>query len=184
MRIIAGRFKGHPLVAFKASHIRPTTDRVKETIFNKLMGQLPEAQVWDLYAGTGNLGLEALSRGAARVIFVESHAKSIQILNQNISRLRVEDEVEVRKMDVFQFLKTGLGEIQPDIVFVDPPFTKELAHSSMQALQKAGLKNCKIIIESKKQERIDDDYGTLQLLDRKAFGDKTLSIFHTKDGME
>lgn len=180
MRIIAGRFKGHPLVAFKASHIRPTTDRVKETIFNKLMGELHEARVWDLYAGTGNLGLEALSRGAGHVTFVESHKKSIQILQQNISKLKVEDEVSVRKSDVFQFLKSRDWETSPDIVFVDPPFTKELAHSSMQALQESGVTDCKIIIESKKQERIDDNYGTLQLLDRKAFGDKTLSIFQSK----
>ena len=109
MRIIAGRFKGHPLVAFKASHIRPTTDRVKETIFNKLMGELPDARVWDLYAGTGNLGLEALSRGAGHVTFVESHKKSLQILQQNISKLKVESEVSVRKSDVFQFLKARTG---------------------------------------------------------------------------
>lgn len=184
MRIIAGRFKGHPLVAFKASHIRPTTDRVKETIFNKLMGQLLEANVWDLYAGTGNLGLEALSRGAGHVTFVESHRKSLQILQQNVTKLQVEDEVTVRKSDVFQFLKSASCEPSPDIVFVDPPFTRELAHSSMQALQDVGLKDCKIIIESKKQERIDDVYGMFQLLDRTAFGDKTLSIFHTKDEME
>lgn len=180
MRIIAGRFKGHPLVAFKASHIRPTTDRVKETIFNKLMGELPDARVWDLYAGTGNLGLEALSRGAGHVTFVESHKKSLQILQQNISKLKVEEEVSVRKSDVFQFLKSRDWEVPPEIIFVDPPFTKELAHSSMQALQESGVRDCKIIIESKKQERIDDNYGTLQLLDRKAFGDKTLSIFHSE----
>ncbi len=184
MRIIAGRFKGHPLVAFKASHIRPTTDRVKETIFNKLMGQLPGAHVWDLYAGTGNLGLEALSRGASHVTFVESHRKSLQILQQNILKLRVQSEVIVHKSDVFQFLKSVGQEKAPDIIFVDPPFTRELAHSSMQALQEADVTNCKIVIESKKQERIDDNYGMLQLLDRKGFGDKTLSIFYAKDKTE
>lgn len=180
MRIIAGRFKGHPLVAFKASHIRPTTDRVKETIFNKLMGQIPGALVWDLYAGTGNLGLEALSRGAEKVLFVESNGKSIQILNQNIAKLGVEDEVEIQKLDVFKFLKLSEGFDQPDLVFIDPPFTKSLAHSSMQAIGDLSFSDCKIIIESKKQERIDDQYGSFQLLDRKSFGDKTLSIFTNK----
>ena len=177
MRIISGRFKGHQLVAFKADHIRPTTDRVKETIFNKLMNDLSEANVFDLFAGTGNLGLEAISRGAGSVTFVEKNRKSLQILAQNIEKLGVMNEVEIVKMDVFSFLKLKNWQTPPDLIFVDPPFTQSLAHSCMLALAEAELVNCKIVIESKKQETIDDQYRHLKLLDRKSFGDKTLSIF-------
>ena len=77
MRIISGKFKGRPLVSFQADHIRPTTDRVKETLFNKLMGVVEDARVLDLFSGTGNLAIECLSRGAGWVDLVESHNRSI-----------------------------------------------------------------------------------------------------------
>lgn len=82
MRIISGKYRGRRLSAFNAPHIRPTTDRVKETMFNKLMGQVEGARVLDLFAGTGNLGIESLSRGANWVEFVESNRKSLEILKK------------------------------------------------------------------------------------------------------
>ena len=83
MRIISGKFKGRSLISFKASHIRPTTDRVKESLFNKIQGETEGARVLDLFAGTGSLGLEALSRGAAFVHFVDDSPVSLKILKQN-----------------------------------------------------------------------------------------------------
>jgi 16S rRNA (guanine966-N2)-methyltransferase len=179
MRIISGKFKGHRLVAFQADHIRPTTDRVKETIFNKLFSDLEAATVWDLFAGTGNLGLESISRGARQVIFVENSKKSLQILRQNLNKLKIEDGFLIQPVDVFQFLKKQ-SEL-PDLVFVDPPFTRSWAHDVMTAVGAIPARQnaCKIIIESKSQERIDDGYGGAKLLDRKTFGDKVLSIFIT-----
>ena len=89
MRIISGKFKGRVLSSFQADHIRPTTDRVKETLFNKWMHYLEDAHVIDLFSGTGNLGLEALSRGAKHVIFVEKNASSIKILKKTLSYLKL-----------------------------------------------------------------------------------------------
>lgn len=177
MRIISGRFKGHQLVSFKASHIRPTTDRVKETIFNKLMSHVSGEVVWDLFSGTGNLGLEALSRGAEKVVFVEKQPKSIQILRQNIKKLGVEEEVEVVKRDVFSFLKDQLKP--PKIVLIDPPFTQKIAHDVMEQVSQLlfSSDSTRIVIESSAQERIENRYNNLILLDRKSFGDKTLSIY-------
>ena len=90
MRIISGKFKGRVLVSFEASNIRPTMDRVKETLFNKWMRHVEDARVLDLFAGTGNLGLEALSRGALHVSFVEKNLKSIQIVKKNIELLKID----------------------------------------------------------------------------------------------
>ena len=84
MRIIGGKYKGLYLTNFKADHIRPTTDRVKESMFNILQAQIEDARVLDLFSGTGNLGIEAISRGARHVTFVEKNKKSIQILKENI----------------------------------------------------------------------------------------------------
>ena len=90
MRIISGKFKGRNLVSFKADHIRPTMDRVKETLFNKWMHEVDDSLFLDLFSGTGSLGLEALSRGARHVTFVEKSNKSIQIIKENLY-MEIED---------------------------------------------------------------------------------------------
>jgi 16S rRNA (guanine966-N2)-methyltransferase len=182
MRIIAGQFKGHRLVAFKANHIRPTTDRVKESLFNRLQGDVPGAKVLDLFSGTGSLGLEALSRGAERVQFVDSHAKSIAILKKNVDLLKVESSVSITQMDVCQFLKTLQSPFE--LIFIDPPFTNKMADTVMQCLAESAAFHTETIvaIESSHQETIKDEYLSLTLLDRKEFGDKTLSLFQKKEG--
>ncbi|MEO0335798.1 MAG: 16S rRNA (guanine(966)-N(2))-methyltransferase RsmD [Pseudomonadota bacterium] len=182
MRIIAGQFKGHRLVAFKAIHIRPTTDRVKESLFNRLQGQISGAKVLDLFSGTGSLGLEALSRGAESVQFVDSNAKSIAVLRKNIELLKVEDSASINQQDVRQFLKTIQSSF--DVIFIDPPFTKKMADSVMEALASSGAfhDETRIAIESSHQEEIKDEYLPLVLLDQKEFGDKTLSLFQRKEG--
>ncbi|MBV2168980.1 MAG: 16S rRNA (guanine(966)-N(2))-methyltransferase RsmD, partial [Bdellovibrio sp.] len=125
MRIIAGKYRGHQLVAFKADHIRPTTDRVKETLFNKLQFQIEGAKVVDLFCGTGNLGIEALSREASFCTFVEKNPKSLTITRQNLEKLKVPtSQYKIINMDVLGFLKAYQGE-PFDIVFADPPFTEK-----------------------------------------------------------
>lgn len=183
MRIISGRFKGAKLVSFQAPHIRPTTDRVKETVFNKLMYSIVDAEVLDLFAGTGNLGLEALSRGAKHVVCVENHPKSLSILKQNLDKLKIQpQELQVVPMDVFKYLDRP-QDIYFDVVLVDPPFTRRLADSVMQAIVASSLLKATtlIVIESSAQEFIADEYLPYKLLDRRAFGDKTLSIFSQPD---
>ncbi len=183
MRIISGRFKGRNLVSFKADHIRPTTDRVKETLFNILMHDVAEQRVLDLFAGTGNLGLEALSRGAKDVTFVEAHRDSIKIIRENIRLLKVEKECEIIAKDVFRFLKDDRGGPY-HLIFCDPPFTEKIAHPTMGALANSPCVEYGSIavIESSRHERIDDVYesdrkGAFQLLDRRQFGDKSASFF-------
>lgn len=178
MRIIAGRFGGRRLRAFKAGHIRPTTDRVKESLFSKLGDVVEGARVLDLFAGTGSLGLEALSRGASSVLAVESHRQSQGIIRENVKLLELEDQFELRGQDVFKFLKSESGPF--DLVLIDPPFTKAIAHDAMEALavnQRLLEAEAIIAIEASKHERIDDQYEGIELLDRKDFGDKSLSLF-------
>lgn len=179
MRIIAGRWKGHPLVAFKADHIRPTTDRVKETMFNIIQFELPEARVVDLFCGTGNLGLEALSRGAAHVLFVEKNPKSLAITRENLAKLKAEPhEYTLKTQDVIRFLKTYEGE-PFNVIFADPPFTEAMAHDVMEAadLSQAFGPETLMMIESARRERIDDAYTTLTRVDHREFGDKILSFY-------
>lgn len=182
MRVISGRFKGHPLVAFDAPHIRPTTDRVKETIFNKLMMDIPDARVLDLFSGTGSLAIEALSRGAAHVECVEKNKKSLRIIRQNLEKLKIVDEIQVHPVDVLRFVQSYQGPMF-DVVLVDPPFTQKMAHSVMEVIAKSQVwaRETLVVIESSSQERIDDDYGPFKLLDRKSFGDKCVSFFSAEE---
>ena len=179
MRIIAGRFKGRRLVSFDGPHIRPTTDRVKETIFNKLMHDIGDARVLDLFSGTGNLALESLSRGAQFVLAVEQHRKSLEIIRKNMRELKVEPvDLQVHGHDVFQFLKTYQGDIF-QVILADPPFTKKIAHDVMNAIAASLVHSggSVVVIESAKSERIDDSYEPFNLLDRRDFGDKVVSFF-------
>lgn len=179
MRIIAGKYKGHHLTSFNASHIRPTTDRVKETLFNILMGEIEGVRVLDLFSGTGSLGLEAISRGAQHVTFVEAHVQSLKIIRSNIDKLKISSsEYQIIKSDALQFLTKYKGD-PFDLVFIDPPFTEKMAHKVMGEVEKSQIfqLSTKIMIESSKQERIDDIYGVLRRYDARLFGDKTLSFF-------
>ncbi|MCB0349603.1 MAG: 16S rRNA (guanine(966)-N(2))-methyltransferase RsmD [Bdellovibrionales bacterium] len=183
MRIISGRLKGRQLVGFKAGHIRPTTDRVKETLFNILMGDVPGARVLDLFAGTGNLGIEALSRGASYVECVEVNKSSLRIIADNLKSLGIQKEIKVTASDVFKYLKSYKAE-PFDIIFIDPPFTEAIAHKCMEAASttQAAKIGTIFVIESSRHERIDDAYGPLRLLDRRAFGDKSASFFQKGEG--
>lgn len=178
MRIISGKYGGRKLVAFKASHIRPTTDRVKEVIFNKLQFDIEGARVLDLYAGTGNLSFESLSRGAEYVHAIENHAKSIAIIKQNQELLKIsKEDLKITKQDVISFLRASAEFF--DIILIDPPFTKELADETLLALSQSKLLESQpqVFIESAKRERIADSYGSLVLQERKDYGDKFLSQF-------
>lgn len=180
MRIISGKYKGQRLTAFKADHIRPTTDRVKESQFNILFGRLEGAEVLDLFAGTGNLGLEALSRGARHVSFVEKHPKSLQLIKENIKKLGLaKEQYSIIATDVFAFLKQASGSGY-DVIFIDPPFTEQLADQVMRQLSLCGdllSPGGVISIESEKKEKLLERYGELVRMDQRHFGDKVLSFF-------
>ena len=182
MRIISGKFKGRNLVSFKATHIRPTMDRVKETLFNKWIHDVDGAKFLDLFSGTGNLGIEALSRGAEHVSFVENSFKSLQILKENISMLKIENtEYDIFSKDVITFLKNYNGN-PFQLIVIDPPFTEKMAHDVMLAVDQSKVfdETTKIAIEAIKQERIDMEYMNLTCYDKLDYGDKSLSFFSKK----
>ncbi len=178
MRIISGKFRGRKLVHFKADHIRPTTDRVKESIFNKLQGAVDGARVLDLFAGTGNLSCESVSRGAASVDAVELSRKSIAIINQNLELLDIENDVRVINEDVLKYLRRYEGEPY-DLIFCDPPFTEKLADQVLveAAKSKAVGPDTLLIIESSSHEHVGETYENLACDDRRDYGDKTVSFW-------
>lgn len=177
MRIIAGKYGGRKLTHFKADNIRPTTDRVKEAIFNKIQFSIEGALVLDLFSGTGNLALEALSRGAERVVAVELSKKSIAVMEKNKSLLDVGDELKIVSKDVRKYLKTAHEKFR--FILIDPPFTEKMADEVLQALSES---NCfdgdtEVFIESSAHEITREQYGTMVLKAQNNYGDKFLSHY-------
>ena len=122
MRVIAGSAKGRRLIGPDTRETRPLTDRAREAVFSALAGLVGEAEVLDLYAGSGSIGIEALSRGAGRVVFVEKGREALSALRQNLATLGFEN-VAVVGQDVGEFLRTATGQF--DLIFFDPPWAME-----------------------------------------------------------
>lgn len=133
VRIIGGRWRGTRLPVADAAGVRPTPDRVRETLFNWLQPKLPGARVLDLFAGTGALGLEALSRGAHEAVLLESDPRIAESLRDTIARLQAQDAAHVLRADAVEWLKSPLyGRF--DLVFLDPPFAAGLWHQALALL--------------------------------------------------
>lgn len=126
MRIIAGRWRGHTIQAPPGRDTRPTTDRVREAWMSALEPVLPGARVLDLFAGSGALGLEALSRGASHVTFVERSGPAMRALAANIARLGADEETAMVRADVFSYIRR-LAEREFDIALADPPYGRGIA---------------------------------------------------------
>ncbi|MGH7528933.1 MAG: 16S rRNA (guanine(966)-N(2))-methyltransferase RsmD, partial [Gemmatimonadales bacterium] len=126
VRIIAGELKGRRLKIPAGRTVRPTSDRVREAWFSIIQAEIPGARVLDLFAGSGALGLEALSRGAAAVDFVETHRDSLAVLAANTTALRVENRVTIHRTDALRFAEL-LQPGQYDVAFADPPYATDHA---------------------------------------------------------
>ena len=125
MRVIAGKFRSRPLASLEGQGTRPTYDRLKETLFNVLAaaGILEGAELLDLFAGTGSIAVEALSRGAAHVTLVENSRRAVRIINENLKTLNIADEAEVMECDVAEALRRLRQQNRSfDVIFLDPPY--------------------------------------------------------------
>jgi 16S rRNA (guanine966-N2)-methyltransferase len=149
MRIIAGTHKGRMLKTVADLTVRPATGKVRGAIFNILQSRidLQKARILDLFAGSGSLGIEALSRGAQYAVFVENSKPTARYLRQNIASVHEEQRCEVLETDVFRFLRTAQGLF--DLIFVDPPYTSEDLPQLASAVFQRGIvsKNGYVVIE-------------------------------------
>ncbi len=180
VRVIGGALRGKRLSPLRGLTIRPTTDYLRESIFNILAGGLEDAVVLDLFAGTGSLGIEALSRGAATAVFVDKAPQAIKTLTRNISACSLEAQSSILKRDVLRglsFLKSiGLAF---DLVFIDPPYDKGFAERTMQHLDRAKSTSDEvtIVIEHSRREVLPEEVARFVLSDRRHHG-KTLVSFY------
>jgi len=185
MRIIAGEFKGRRLAAVKG-RIRPTSDRVREAIFSVLGAAVIEARVLDLFAGTGALSLEALSRGAKHAVLVEEHGSALKILRRNIKDLGLESRARVLALPVARALKKLAGQGQQfSLVFLDPPYEHGLALKTLAALQDSSLllPEARVIAEHSQRETLPELVGRLNLSQCRRYGDTQVAFYQVKENL-
>lgn len=177
MRIIAGSCKGRPILAPKGTDTRPTLDRVKESLFGIIQFQLYGKAVLDLFAGSGNLGLEALSRGASFAAFNDMSRDAVRVIRANIEKLGFGQKSVVMNMD-FERAVRSLASSRFDIVFLDPPYRAGLMEKALKAIGTSGILNSgAIIIAEHDAHIVPEDTGGLVLYDRRIYRDAALSFY-------
>lgn len=177
MRIIAGDFKGRRLETPKGYDVRPTTDKVKEALFSILTNDIWGARCLDLFAGTGNLGLEALSRGAAECVFADQSRDSLRMVRNNITHCGADDKSRVVQGD---YRKVLMSQRRPfDIIFLDPPYGKDMLDGCFsliaenQLLNEDGL----IIAEHRKEEELPEEFHGFTKVKERRYGVVMVSIY-------
>ena len=190
MRVIAGVARGRPLRAPKGRTARPTSDRVREALFSSLGDEVVDAVVLDLFAGTGALGIEALSRGAESAVFVERHAGVATVLGVNLDSTGVDDQARVVRAEAASFVARPTGG-PFTMVFCDPPYDEPLAGivTLVETLADSGALagGARVVVERDRRDpalHADPmDLGSLLALDRqRSYGDTVLLFLHAKEG--
>lgn len=181
MRIITGKIKGMNLFSPKNMDIRPTSDRVKESVFNILGHSFQQTLILDLFSGSGNLGLEAWSRGADCVHFVDSSSQSLQLLKRNVEKAKAQAFIKTHKSDATKVIKKLYEQkLFFDYIFCDPPYNKGHVQDILNNIDKYDiLKDTgTIIVEHNKEELIDlSMLYKLELLRIEKYGDTIVSFF-------
>lgn len=132
MRVIAGKAKGIPLKTPDGMRTRPTIDRVKEALFSIIQFELPGANVLDLFGGTGQLGIEALSRGAKKVVFVDSDDKACKLIQENLKKTKLQSEAEIIRSDYLEYLNRTKEKF--NIIFLDPPYAEVFLENALNRI--------------------------------------------------
>lgn len=183
MRVISGSAKGHKLQMVPGDTTRPITDRAKEALFNILGDWLPDTYILDMFAGTGSVGIEALSRGSAAALFIDRNRRAVQTIRANLKHCKLLDRAVVEQADSFHFLQEYAGE-PFDLIFVAPPQYKdlwrealELVDRSPQVLASFGA----VIVQIHPREEAPVELAFLEEYDRRQYG-SVLLIFYASSG--
>jgi 16S rRNA (guanine966-N2)-methyltransferase len=179
MRIVSGRLGGRRLRAPDGAATRPTSERVREALFSILGPPAPDTDVLDLFAGSGALGLEALSRGARSVTFVDSGRPALDSLRANIAEVGAGAAATVVAQDVLSFLRRGWAARW---VFVDPPYRSDLATRTLDLLGESPSEDTLVIVEHDRRNVPLDRHGSLIRTDSRRYGDTVLAFYRKPEG--
>ncbi|QQY80772.1 16S rRNA (guanine(966)-N(2))-methyltransferase RsmD [Keratinibaculum paraultunense] len=180
MRVISGSKKGYKLKAPKGRDIRPTEDRIKESLFNILGDVDKNSIVLDLYAGSGSIGIEFLSRGAQKAYFIDNSIMSIKVINENLAHTGLEDKANVIKANAQKGINLlSKNNLSFDYIFMDPPYRQNLCIKILKYIYKKDIlkKEGIIIIEHEKELILDDKIYGFTNIDHRNYGNKSLTFY-------
>ncbi|SPU11858.1 putative methyltransferase [Niallia circulans] len=187
MRVVSGKNKGIPLKAVPGNSTRPTTDKVKEAIFNMIGPYFQGGEGLDLFAGSGGLGIEALSRGLDLVIFVDKEGKAIHTIKENLSICKLNSQAEVYRNNADRALKAlQKREKRFDYIFLDPPYKKQQLEKILTFIDEAGLlkEDGVIVCEHGSEISLPEAVSRLQQVKHEKYGIIAVSIYSLQNGME
>lgn len=186
MRVISGIYKGRRLKAVEGMQVRPTSDRLRETLFNVLSSSIQGARFVDICAGTGAVGIEAMSRGAGHVTFIEANRKAAQVLAENLEHCGINENIKVINRDAVATLKYFAHHLmQFDYFYLDPPYDSEVYSQVMWTLAKSKLiaEEGLVIVEHRKKQELLPNYDFLRPYRQIVQGDSCLTFFSMERGI-
>lgn len=178
MRIISGKHRGRKLSEFKGEEIRPTSDRVKECLFNILSSKVAGATVLDLFCGSGSLGLECISRGAEKVHFNDISADSLAVLKKNLNAMGEADCAKITNLDYIACLRAEREKF--DIIFLDPPYRYDFGEPALKEISNGLLNDGGIVVYERDRAYAGETYGLIKVDERK-YGKTYLTFFRDKE---
>lgn len=183
MRIIAGSAKGHRLKSLEGMDTRPTQDRVKESVFNIIMNYISDCKVLDLFSGTGNLGIEALSRGARYAVLVDKNPACAKIIKDNLIHTKLEDKAKMVCEDVSSALRRLKGQ-QFNLIFMDPPYSKGHIQPTLDVIFENNILASEglVVVERSKKDEIPQSQS-YQVVREQTYGDTAVSFIKGSEKM-
>ncbi len=182
MRVITGTAKGRRLITLEGDDIRPTSDKVKGAVFNSIQFDIEGRKVLDLFAGSGSLGIEALSRGAEKAVFVDLNRQAIKVINENLVHCRLSDKASVFNGDSISFLKTTREKF--DIVFIDPPYNKGLSQKALSLCPEIMNDGGIIVCETAINEELPQSVGVYTVTKLDKYSKTRLAIYRYSPSIE
>src|ERR1700729_4223401 len=176
MRVIGGEFRSRAIKSLPGLDVRPTPDRLREALFNILAPRIEGAVFADLYAGTGAVGIEALSRGAARAVFVEQRREAVSVIHENLESLQLAPRAQVRLGRV----RAAIPKLDAGIVFLDPPYALESEYASTLELLGSGPPRL-VIVQHDAHLKLEESYGTLTRIRTAKQGSNYLSFYEGEE---
>ena len=179
MRVITGIARGRKLKELPGLETRPTTDKVKESVFNIVQFDIEGRRVLDLFGGTGQMGIEALSRGAKHAVFVDASPKAIQAVRENLAHCGFADKAKVAQMDAQSFLKSTTTRF--DLVFLDPPYQQQIIDAVLPAVVQQMAPGGIILCETERNEQLPEQAGDYTLTKTYFYGKAKITAYRRQE---
>jgi 16S rRNA (guanine966-N2)-methyltransferase len=180
LRVISGCARGHKLKTIKGTATRPTSDKVKESVFNRLAEHIAGSDVLDIFAGSGSLGIEALSRGAASAVFIDKSPECCSVIRDNLAHTKLANHAEVYCIDYIRGIERLHRDGRKfDLIMMDPPYNKNFIQEALKLMISNDIMkdNSIIVTEHSASDTLPERCGRLEAVDRRKYGDTMITIY-------